>query len=884
MPRFVTIALCCVSLLFAFTSAAQTPATTPIPNLVRYGGVLKDAQGAPLASTTTGVTFAIYKQQDGGSPIWMETQNVTTDAAGDYSVLLGGTTAAGLPGDLFSEQEQRWLGVQVQGQPEQARVMMVSVPYAFHAGEAEKLAGHSVSEFVTTDNLQTVVQQQLQQTGTSGGTTTLATKDSKSGVAPVPTDGATDFIDTTTDQVVLVQQNGTGVGLSATAPSNSAVVGASNATPPSGVVAGVEGISSLDGTFGVYGLATSTNSSSPGIGAYGQSNSPNGIGLEGIARGTGNTIGLIGQAISTSGFAIDATETATSGSTVGMLARIFSPTGTAALILNSASGNVTGSLISARTAAGVQFTVDGHGNVNTMGTYTGSGAGLTGLQFSQLGGTLANAQFSGTYSNTVTLSSTNNAIAGTFTGNGAALTGLRFGQLGGVVGSTQLTGLYNAPVSFSNPSNTFFGNGAGLTGIQFSQLAGQLTSAQFSGTYSNGVTLSNTGNIFDGSFAGNGSGLTGVVPAAGSPFYVQNGTTQQTGTSFNIDGNGTVGGTLSGNAVNSATNYALSGTPVLSATPSNLFVGESAGQAGPSGSGDTFLGSNAGQATSTGANDTFVGTGSAVANTSGTNDTFVGVGTGAMNLTNSNDTFVGTQAGQQSTADSNTFVGYQAGFLTTTGGNNVFVGAQAGYNNVTGMGNTYITSQGPASGTESNTIRIGAGTEIAAYMAGIFNSTVDNNGVPVFVDDTGLLGTVVSSRRFKEQIQDMGDSSSPLMKLRPVTYLYKPEYSKGPRTLQYGLIAEEVAQVYPELAAYDKDGQPYTVRYQYLAPMLLNELQKQYRRSEEQAKVIEAQQREIDSLKQQLQVQNVAMQERLMRLERLIGAQTQTVAETVTKP
>ena len=95
-----------------------------------------------------GVTFAIYNQQDGGAPVWQETQNVTPDASGQYSVILGSITATGLPDDLFSQQEQRWLGVQVQGQAEQARVLLVSVPYAFKAHEAETLGGLPASAFV----------------------------------------------------------------------------------------------------------------------------------------------------------------------------------------------------------------------------------------------------------------------------------------------------------------------------------------------------------------------------------------------------------------------------------------------------------------------------------------------------------------------------------------------------------------------------------------------------------------------------------------------------------------------------------------------------------------------------------------------------------------
>ena len=131
-------------LLVSIVSAQQAP-TTAVPNLIRYSGVLKDASPA---STAVGVTFAIYKQQEGGAPIWMETQNVTLGRDGQYSVLLGSTTATGLPNDLFSQQEERWLGVQVQGQPEQPRVLLVSVPYAFKAHEADTLAGLPVSAFL----------------------------------------------------------------------------------------------------------------------------------------------------------------------------------------------------------------------------------------------------------------------------------------------------------------------------------------------------------------------------------------------------------------------------------------------------------------------------------------------------------------------------------------------------------------------------------------------------------------------------------------------------------------------------------------------------------------------------------------------------------------
>ena len=127
------------TLLLSSLGFAQQAPTISVPSLVRYGGTLKDAQGSAISSVTVGMTFAIYRQQDGGAPVWIETQNITTDAAGGYSALLGSTTATGLPSDLFSQVEQRWLGVRVQGQEEQPRVQLVSVPYALKAHEAGNL-------------------------------------------------------------------------------------------------------------------------------------------------------------------------------------------------------------------------------------------------------------------------------------------------------------------------------------------------------------------------------------------------------------------------------------------------------------------------------------------------------------------------------------------------------------------------------------------------------------------------------------------------------------------------------------------------------------------------------------------------------------------------
>jgi len=141
-------------------------------------------------------------------------------------------------------------------------------------------------------------------------------------------------------------------------------------------------------------------------------------------------------------------------------------------------------------------------------------------------------------------------------------------------------------------------------------------------------------------------------------------------------------------------------------------------------------------------------------------------------------------------------------------------------------------------------IRIGTqGTnpinQTSFFAAGIRGVTTGNNdAIPVVIDSNGQLGTVSSSRRFKEDINDMDTVSSGLMRLRPVTFRYQKPFADGSKPIQYGLIAEEVADVYPDLVAYSADGQIETVKYQVLDSMLLNELQKEHKQLQEQAETI----------------------------------------------
>jgi hypothetical protein len=220
-------------------------------------------------------------------------------------------------------------------------------------------------------------------------------------------------------------------------------------------------------------------------------------------------------------------------------------------------------------------------------------------------------------------------------------------------------------------------------------------------------------------------------------------------------------------------------------------------------------------------------------NTLGFSNTAIGSAALRENTTGVFNTAIGESALVSNTnATANTAVGAHALEAVTTGVNNTAVGRLAGRNVTTGSGNIYLGGSVFAAANESNTMRLG-GSLTRTFIKGIHGTTTGvNNAIPVVIDSLGQLGTVNSSRRFKEDIHDMTDASSRLLKLRPVTFRYTQAYSDGSKPQQYGLIAEEVAEVFPELAVRDADGQVEAVHYETLNVLLLNELQKQQRRIE----------------------------------------------------
>jgi hypothetical protein len=206
------------------------------------------------------------------------------------------------------------------------------------------------------------------------------------------------------------------------------------------------------------------------------------------------------------------------------------------------------------------------------------------------------------------------------------------------------------------------------------------------------------------------------------------------------------------------------------------------------------------------------------------------------NTTGNNNTAEGEAALLGNTSgNNNTALGYHACYANTTGSSNIALGNGAGLSLTTGSYNIDIGNAGVAG--EANTIRLGnAGTQTNTYIAGIYGVTA-SRGVGVFIDSNGHLGTTTSSARFKDEIKPMENASEAILALQPVTFRYKAELD--PEGIpQFGLIAEQVEKVNPDLVARDEQGKPYTVRYEAVNAMLLNEFLKEHRKMEEQEAAI----------------------------------------------
>jgi len=379
------------------SSGSSSGAVAAVPRLIKFSGVVRDGRGEPLASVAVRLTFAVYSEQQGGAALWAESQVAQLDEQGHYNVLLGATRSDGLPVELFPAGKARWLGVQVEGRDEDARVLLVSVPYALKAEDAAMLGGRQASDFVLAEQLKEEVKTQVEAQKPAVATQAVEMLTGNPPNAPAIAEGPSTFTCATTGNcmtvqqtgtgraistsaisstdVVFVQQSGTGYGLWALAPGNVAVFG--QITGSTGASYGVKGLTTSPAGAGVFGYNLATTGLAYGV--LGQTKSTEGTAFFGRAVATtGATIGLRGHADSTSGIGILGQATATSGTTTGIVARVFSVNGTALVVDNTQSGKV----LSGQVNGAEKLSVDGSGNLVASGSVTatsfsGSGSALT---------------------------------------------------------------------------------------------------------------------------------------------------------------------------------------------------------------------------------------------------------------------------------------------------------------------------------------------------------------------------------------------------------------------------------------------------------------------------------------------------------------------------
>jgi Chaperone of endosialidase len=443
-----------------------------------------------------------------------------------------------------------------------------------------------------------------------------------------------------------------------------------------------------------------------------------------------------------------------------------------------------------------------------------------------------------------------------------SLTGNTIGECNSALGSYSLvantSGGNNTAAGYASLFQNISGGGntaVGYFSMYANQTGGVNTAVGFNSLYSNqgfGQTAVGAGALQSHTGANTGEDGLAANTAVGFHAMMNNsegllntavGTFALEGSNDSTGSANTAIGYQALTRVTSGENNTANGRSAMSGNrdgKENVAIGSYALQNNSSGNENTAMGVSALERTGTSYYQTAIGWSSQHFNT------------GSSNTSIGHKSLFGTyEAENTGEADGsyNTALGTSALEFATKGDNNIAVGYQAGRNVTDGSNNIHIGNVGA---TESNTIRIGtSGTHVSAYIAGI-DATVIAGGTTVHVDGTGKLGKAPSSQRYKQDVRDMGEISDAIHSLRPVTFRYKSEFDSA-GIPQFGLIAEEVASISPDLVVYNAEGQVDGVRYDAVNAMLLNEFQEQRAVIQQQQVLLLEQQKEIAALRSQFE-------------------------------
>lgn len=584
----MNLRLSCIALAFvclALSLAAQTPNSTTapvaatVPRLITFSGTLISASteagenGVVLAPGTVpthvvAITFSLYSEQTDGAPLWSEVQNVHVDSSGRYTVQLGATQPDGLPMDIFTSAQAQWLGVQRQGQAEQPRVMVVSVPYALKAADAETFGGLPPSAYA----LAPPSELNLQMGNGPGGVGNGGTGHDAPHSLPITGSGTTNYVPLWTNasnlaSSVIYQDPVHGyIGIGTTGPAASLdvqnnsffpIVGSTNdgALPAItglnlstlGTAPGVSGSSSSGTGAGVYGSADSTSGAGAAFGVEGTTTTPNGAGVYGVVNGS-NADGVAGINEATTGPATGVFGSSASASGSGVVGSASGSSGTGVLGLSTAtsgqtygvggqtasnSNNASGVYGAANAATGKTYGVSGQSASSTGRGVYGLANSATGANYG-VQGQSPSASGTGVYGTATSTTGTTYGVVGqSASPDGYGVYGVNTASGYGVYGQSD-TGVGILGACVPTGSNTCFN---GIAGLNTS------TSGAVNGVWA--LTQSSDGSAVYMVNTGGGDLLFGTESDGGdATFYVQGNGSGYFGGAVQINGNLNVGGTL----------------------------------------------------------------------------------------------------------------------------------------------------------------------------------------------------------------------------------------------------------------------------------------------------------------------------------------------------